>query len=76
MTHVDQTSSPVTTEDVFKADGSAIEMTTVATVQMRQNVHHQNVIQSSSFSAPKNTASQQSGVAMENWTAPMGQTKE
>lgn len=76
MTHVDQTSSRATMEDVFKVVGSAIAMTTAAMVPMKLNVHHQNVIQSSSFNAQKNTASLQNGVAMESLTAPTVQTRE
>lgn len=56
MTRVARMSLLVTMEGVSKADGSVIEMMTVATDQMRLNVHHRNVIQSNNSNVRRNTA--------------------
>lgn len=53
MTHVAPMSSPVIMEDVFKADGCAIETTTVVMDRTRLNARHPNVIQSNNSNAPR-----------------------
>ena len=75
MRLADLTSLLAPTVDVFKADGSAIVMTTVAMAPMKQSAHPPNVIQLSSSNVLKNTVLQQSGVAMVNLTVPMAPTK-
>lgn len=75
MRLADLTSSRAPTEDVSKADGFAIVMTTVAMALMKLSAHPPNVIQLSSFNVPKNTVLQQSGVAMVNLTVLMALTK-
>lgn len=76
MTLADPTNLPATMDDAYKVAGFVIAMTTAAMDPMRLNVHRQNVIRLNSSNARRNTAWQPNGDAMENWTVPMGLTRE
>jgi hypothetical protein len=69
------TNLPVTTVDVFKVDGFAIEMMTAAMDRMKPSVFPRNAIQLNSSSAQRSIVLHQSGVAMENKIAQMAPTK-